>query len=162
MHTCIRTYMHTYIHAYTHAYMHACLYAYMHAYIHTCIGSAEAQEHVTDLLLILANDDENLVAISKAGAIKGLIQQLRGAGQTSIKAQQLAAAVLSHLSNASDENVDAIAAGGERTNGIRPLVGLLSSESSIAQVMHACMCACMHVCMYAHIYVCSCACWWAS
>ena len=51
-------------------------------------GSAEAQEHVTDLLLTLASDATNRVAISKAGAIPRLISQpAAGGGHTSTKAR---------------------------------------------------------------------------
>ena len=93
-------------------------------------GTAEAQEHVGLLLLTLADDADNLAAISKTGAIRGLVLQMKGNDKhTSVKAQELAAAVLSHLSQASEGNVDTIAA----NNGIRSLVTLLSSESSVAQ-----------------------------
>ena len=94
-------------------------------------GSAEAQEHVTHLLLTLASDATNRVAISKAGAIPRLISQISaGAGvQSSIKAQELAAAVLSKLSGDSDSNVSQIAS----ASGIKPLIRLLSSPSGQAQ-----------------------------
>ena len=90
-------------------------------------GSAEAQEHVTLLMLTLASDADNRVAIAKAGAIKRLIMQLRQA--VSLKAQELAAAALSHLTGDSDENVKAI----QTEGGIEPLVELLASESVEAQ-----------------------------
>ena len=91
-------------------------------------GSADAQEHVTQLLLTLAQDEENCVAIAKAGAIPRLVVQLRGGGRTSVKAQELAAAVLSHLS-ATEDSIKAITA----ANGIRPLVTMLSAGTSAAQ-----------------------------
>ena len=96
-------------------------------------GSAAAQEHVTQLLLTLAQDADNRVAIAKAGAVQRLVQQLRGVGQTSTKAQELAAAVLANLSDAKNpdaqSNVEAIA----QSNAIRPLVTLLGSMSPVAQ-----------------------------
>ena len=95
-------------------------------------GSAEAQEHVTQLLLRLAHDPDNCVAIAKAGAIQRLVVQLRGGGRTSVKGQELAAAVLSHLS-ALDECIKGIAA----ANGIRPLVMMLSSGTPPAQAYAA-------------------------
>ena len=88
-------------------------------------GSAEAQEHVTLLLLTLASDADNRVAIAKAGAVQKLITQLRGGGSTSMRAQDLAAAALSYLSGDSDENVRDI----HEAEGIEPLVAMLSSES---------------------------------
>lgn len=97
------------------------------------VGSAEAQEHVAKLLLTLATDAENRAAIAKAGAIPQLVVQLRGAGNSSAKAQKLAAAVLSHLSGASENNVDAIATAG----AIKPLVALLSSEAAHAEAYAA-------------------------
>ena len=60
---------------------------------------------MTLLLLSLASDADNREAIAKAGAVKRLVNQLAGGGSTSIKAQELAAAALSHLSGDSDENV---------------------------------------------------------
>ena len=86
-------------------------------------GSAEAQEHVTLLLLTLASDADNRVAVAKAGAVQRLIMQVRHA--TSLKAQELAAAALSHLTGDSDENVHTI----QKEGGIEPLVGLLNSEN---------------------------------
>ena len=83
-------------------------------------GSADAQEHVTHLLLKLATDPANRVAIAKAGAIQRLVVQLRGGGQTSMRAQELTAAALASLSGDSDENVKLIASAG----GIKPLVTL--------------------------------------
>lgn len=95
-------------------------------------GSAEAQEHVTSLLLSLASDADNRVAIAKAGAVQRLIVQLRNA--TSIKAQMLAAAALSHLTGDSDTNVQKI----YTEDGIKPLVELLDlSESPEAQAHSA-------------------------
>ena len=92
-------------------------------------GYAESQEHVTQLLLILTQDNDNRSAIARAGAIPRLVAQMRGALYTSTKAQDLAAAVLAHLSGDSDENVAAIAA----ASGIRPLVMMLTADSSTAQ-----------------------------
>ena len=45
-------------------------------------GSAEAQEHVTLLLLSLASDADNREAIAKAGAVHRLVNQLAGGGST--------------------------------------------------------------------------------
>ena len=92
------------------------------------VGSADGQEHVTGLLLTLASDSNNLVAIARAGAIAPLVTQLRGLGQTSTKAQELAAAVLSHLSRASAANADAIA----NASAIKPLVMLLPKPADAA------------------------------
>ena len=83
---------------------------------------------VTSLLLHLAHDAENAGAIAKAGAVARLVAQLRGGGRTSVKAQELAAAVLSYLS-ALDECVKAITA----ANGIRPLVAMLTAGTPVAQ-----------------------------
>lgn len=91
-------------------------------------GSAEAQEHVTQLLNHLSVDPDNCAAIAKAGAIPRLVVQLRGGGRTSVKAQELAAAVLSNLSS-SEDVVKAIAS----SNGIRPLVQMLSTGTPAAQ-----------------------------
>ena len=98
-------------------------------------GTATSQEHVTQLLLKLALDPENRIAIAKAGAIPRLVLQLKGGergggvGFTSIKARELAAAVLSHLSSSSEDNVNEIASAA----GTRPLISLLSSDSLVAQ-----------------------------
>lgn len=91
-------------------------------------GSGESQEHVSHLLITLARDPENCVAIAKAGAIPRLVVQLRGGGRTTVKAQELAAAVLSYLSS-SEDSIKAIAA----SNGIRPLVTMLTAGTSAAQ-----------------------------
>ena len=91
-------------------------------------GAAEAMEHVTQLLLRLAHDPENCVAIAKAGAIPRLVVQLRGGGRTSVKGQELAAAVLSYLA-ALDECVKSITT----ANGVRPLVAMLTSGTQAAQ-----------------------------
>ena len=93
-------------------------------------GSAEAQEHVTSMLIQLAQRPDNRTAIGAAGAIKRLIVQLRGGGETSIRAQSGAATVLLHLSGDSQENAAAIVSHG----GLRPLVALLSSHAEEAQV----------------------------
>lgn len=93
-------------------------------------GTAEAQEHVTALLVILAQDAENVIAIAKSGAIPRLVVQVHR--KISTKAQELAAAVLSHLSAAStstEDNIKAITT----VNGTRPLIATLSHGSSIAQ-----------------------------
>ena len=102
-------------------------------------GSSESQEHVTHLLLTLASDSTNRVAISKAGAIPRLIAQLspQSGGATSTKAQELASCVLAKLSGDSLENVGAIAAAG----GIAPLIRLLRSPSAQAQAYAACVLA---------------------
>ena len=90
------------------------------------LGSSEAQEHVTLLLLSLSSDPDNRVAIAAAGAVNRLVQQLRGKDETmGTKPQELAAAALSHLSGDSDENVIAI----KDAAGIEPLVAMLKSDS---------------------------------
>ena len=100
------------------------------------IGNAETQEHVTGLLLTLSQDNDNRMAISKAGAIPRLVTQLRTmASPAGARAQELAAAVLARLSGDSDKNVSAIAAAG----GVRSLVPLLASSSAAAQA-HAAAC----------------------
>ena len=81
------------------------------------------------LLLTLAQDADNCMAIAKAGAIPRLVEQLRGGGRTSVKAQELAAAVLSYLSATPTRAVEAIAA----ANGIRPLVTMLAGGTPAAQ-----------------------------
>ena len=96
-------------------------------------GAADAQEHVTQLLLKLAADPDNCKAIAKSGAISRLVVQLRGGGQTSIRGQELAAQVLSYLSADSDDNVATIAS----ASGIRPLINLLSFDSPVAQANSA-------------------------
>ena len=91
-------------------------------------GSGESQEHVSQLLLRLAHDPENCVAINKAGAIPRLVTQLRGGGRTSVKAQELAVAVLSFLTK-TDDSIKAIAS----ANGIRSLVNMLTTGTPAAQ-----------------------------
>ena len=94
-------------------------------------GNAEAQEHVTMLMLSLMVDPDNRLAIAKAGAVKRLVKQLKQ--MISLKAEELAAAALSYLTgdftDASDDNIRDIKAEG----GIEPLVELLKSESAEAQ-----------------------------
>ena len=92
-------------------------------------GTAEAQEQVTQMLIKFAQHPDNRTAIAEAGAVQRLIVQLRGGGETSLKAQELAASVLAHLSGDSQVHVAAIASFG----GIKPLVSLLVSESTKAQ-----------------------------
>ena len=58
-------------------------------------GNAEAQEHVTMLMLSLMVDPDNRLAIAKAGAVQRLVKQLKQ--MISLKAQELAAAALSYL-----------------------------------------------------------------
>jgi vacuolar protein 8 len=96
-------------------------------------GSAEAQEHVTLLLLSLASDADNRKAIAKAGAVARLVAQLRGEdkemGEHCTKPQELAAAALSYLSSDSDDNVKAIRDAG----GIECLAKMLSSDAPEGQ-----------------------------
>ena len=96
-------------------------------------GSAEAQEHVTLLLLSLASDADNRKAIAKAGAVARLVAQLRGEdkemGEHCTKPQELAAAALSYLSSDSDDNVKAIRDAG----GIECLVKMLSLDAPEGQ-----------------------------
>ena len=90
-------------------------------------GSAESQEQATMLLLHLAQFPDNCKAIANAGAAPRLVAQLKGGGRTSQRAQELAAAVLAYLSSL-EECVRSIVA----SNGIRPLVGMLSPNSPAA------------------------------
>ena len=82
-------------------------------------GNAEAQEHVTMLMLSLMVDPDNRLAIAKAGAVKRLVKQLKQ--MISLKAEELAAAALSYLTgdftDASDDNIRDIKAEG----GIEPM-----------------------------------------
>lgn len=96
-------------------------------------GTAEGQEQVTKMLIKFAEDPHNRTAISEAGAVQRLIGQLRGGGETSIKAQELAAAVLVHLCEDSQENLDALV----EHEGIEPLVLLLQGENEEAQARAA-------------------------
>ena len=95
-------------------------------------GSGESQENVTQLLVTLAQDVENVSAISKSGAIPRLVSQLKGGGKTTTKGMELAANVLWHLAAVSEANVTDIAV----SHGIRPLVMVLTNShcSSNAQV----------------------------
>ena len=90
-------------------------------------GSADSQEQATQLLLHLSHDPVNCKAVAKAGAVPRLVQQMKGGGRTSIKAQELATAVLSNLA-ALEECVKGIV----QANGLRPVVSMLSSGSHAA------------------------------
>ena len=94
------------------------------------VGTDQAQEYVTQLLLTLSSgldeDIDNRKAIANAGPFKMLVQQLRS---DSVRVRMLAAAVMSRLSGDSNENVQEIA----NANGIQPLVALLGSEDSKTQ-----------------------------
>ena len=70
------------------------------------VGTDQAQEYVTELLLDLSTDLHNRRAIANAGPFKMLVQQLRS---DSMKVKQLAAAVTSKLSGDSDDNITEIA-----------------------------------------------------
>ena len=96
-------------------------------------GTAEAQEQVTQMLIKFAQHPDNRTAIAEAGAIQRLVLQMRGGGDSSLKAQELAAAVLAILAGDSQDNVTSIAQHG----GIKPLVMLLASESRDAQARAA-------------------------
>lgn len=96
-------------------------------------GSADSQEQVTQVLLTLAADADNRIAIAKAGAIPRLVMQIRGGSHSLMRAQELAASMLAKISGDSDENIAAIAS----ASGIRPLIVLLSSSSSSAQAYAA-------------------------
>ena len=98
-------------------------------------GTAEAQEHVGLLLLTLADDADNLAAISKTGAIRGLVLQMKGNDKhTSVKAQELAADVLrsyvacalSVLASGNRKIQEKVAAAG----GVEPLVRLLDEPTA--------------------------------
>ena len=63
-------------------------------------------EHVTQMLIKFAADSiDNRAAIAEAGAIERLVVQLRGGSEINMLAQELAAAVLVHLSGDSRSNV---------------------------------------------------------
>ena len=91
-------------------------------------GSADSQEHLTKLLLTLAQDADNAIAIVRAGAIPRLVVQLRGSGHTSTTAQELSTAVLARLS-VTEDGIKGIAS----SNCIRPLVSMLTTGTTIAQ-----------------------------
>ena len=94
------------------------------------VGTDQAQEYVTALLLELSSglesDLTNRRAIANAGPFKMLVQQL---GSDSIRVKMLAAAVMSKLSGDSEENVSQIA----KANGIKPLVALLKADDPETQ-----------------------------
>ena len=94
------------------------------------VGTDQAQEYVTALLLDLSSglesDLENRRAIANAGPFRMLVQQMRS---ESFKVKQLAAAVMSKLSGDSDENILEIA----KSNGIPPLVALLDVDDPETQ-----------------------------
>ena len=87
-------------------------------------GSANSQEQATQLLLHLSHDPVNCRAVARAGAVPRLVMQMKGGGRTSVRAQELAVAVLSNLS-ALEECVAAIM----QSSGLKALVGMLSSAS---------------------------------
>lgn len=99
------------------------------------VGSDDAQEYVTALLLDLAGGSEDNLAnrkeIANAGPFSMLVKQLRS---DSRKVQMLAAAVMSKLSGDSSGNVDAIA----EAKGITPLVALLDVKDPKTK-MHSAM-----------------------
>jgi len=95
-------------------------------------GSAESQEHVSQLLLTLSKDADNCVAIVRAGAVPRLVVQLRGGGSTSAIAQELAAAVLACLA-ATEDGIRGILS----SNCIRPLVSMLTTGTAGAQAYSA-------------------------
>lgn len=93
------------------------------------VGTDQAQEYVTALLLDLTSGSGNLhnrKAIANAGPFRMLVQQLRS---ESPKVKLLAAAVMAKLSGDSEENIQAIAA----SKGIPPLVALLDAEEAETQ-----------------------------
>lgn len=93
------------------------------------VGTDQAQEYVTALLLDLTSGSGNLhnrKAIANAGPFKMLVQQLRS---DSAKVKFLAAAVMAKLSGDSEENVQAIA----QSKGIPPLVSLLAVDDPETQ-----------------------------
>ena len=98
------------------------------------VGTDQAQEYVTALLLELSSGLEsnlhNRRAIANAGPFKMLVQQLRS---ESAKVKMLAAAVMANLSGDSEENVAQIAA----ANGVKPLVALLNAEDGETQAHSA-------------------------
>ena len=96
-------------------------------------GTAEAQEQVTQMLIKFAQHPDNRMAIAESGAVQRLVIQLKGQGETSVKAQELAATALSHLAGDSMANAASVATHG----GIKPLVSMLVSESPEAQARAA-------------------------
>ena len=91
------------------------------------MGTAEAQEHLAQLMLTLCKDKSNLAAISEVRPIKGLVKQIREGGND--KAEEQAVAVLSHLTAASETDVDDLVA----SNGVKPLVSMLGTHSALAR-----------------------------
>ena len=97
-------------------------------------GTAEAQEQVTQMLIKFASHSDNITAIVEAGAIERLVLQVRGSGETSLKAQELAASVIAILAGDSENNVKQV----NQFGGIKPLVSLLACQSGAAQARAAC------------------------
>ena len=97
-------------------------------------GSAEGQVSVVETLIKFVQMRETVGAISEAGIIEKLIGLMRTATATTLtgvglRAQELAATVLLHLSRVSEGNVRKIASGG----GVKPLIALACAESGEAQ-----------------------------
>ena len=89
------------------------------------VGTDQAQEYVTKLLLDLSSgleeDLENRKAIANAGPFKMLVAQL---GSQSTQVRVLAVAVMSKLAGDTPENIEQIA----KANGVKPLVNMLSGN----------------------------------
>lgn len=99
-------------------------------------GDTDAEEHVTKLLLELSADGDNRKAIAEAGAIERIVLQLKS---ESVLGQELAASVLNYLICDGRKNIIQCAESG----GVRPLVALLSSTSTVAQSQAALVIAAM-------------------
>ena len=93
-------------------------------------GSSNAQALVVQMLMTLADDKTNRIAIVQSGALPKLVLQLDSAA---VKVQEMAAAVISKLVSDSKENVEGVAAQG----GIPRFVTLLTSTSMQAQAYAA-------------------------
>ena len=92
------------------------------------VGTDQAQEYVTELLLTLCGQggEGNRKAIAKAGPFKMLVLQLRS---DSARVKMLASAVISKLSGDAAQNVEEIS----KADGIPPLVALLETDDMEAQ-----------------------------
>ena len=93
-------------------------------------GSSNAQALVVQMLMTLADDKTNRIAIVQSGALPKLVLQLDSA---TVKVQEMAAAVVSKLVLDSKENVEGVATQG----GIPRFVTLLTSTSMQAQAYAA-------------------------
>lgn len=95
-------------------------------------GSMKAQELVAQLMFTLCGGDENRAAIAKSNALDKLLMQLTS---SSLKVQEMSAAVLASLSADSKATVASLA----KKGAVQPLVEILKSENVDAH-LHAAAC----------------------